>query len=359
MENFTRVTLSDSQKKELKEVIGEDYVIGQQLGNAGSHTVAYELTNTKNGEKEVLLMPHSKTKMTQLELFKYMEHQHKADKWRDYCAEGYDQTKGCFLPATKIYALPDGVCRIIPYAGCDLSEKVFSKLPQVERQSIAQKLAAWLNFVHQKSFVDPNPINEEFSRYRVGDISSSDNWGDFSDGTPFSQKVMETFGPYMAPLQQKEVKALITAYQKRDKSDEVCVLTHGDLRFQNILYNADKKQLSVIDFEMASLTSVYRDFCPFCHSGLTPEMVVQIVSAYNQLPKAHPIHIDPQKVKSFLLVAYLHELTRCATPETAKKSWSIFKKYYQSINAAFSKESKGVSPQKIMVDKHIKDSSNN
>ncbi|MBQ4472116.1 MAG: phosphotransferase [Alphaproteobacteria bacterium] len=330
-----QATLPDEQKEQLKSIIGENYTIGAQLGRTGGHTIAYELTDKRSKEKKVLLCSHGQK--TIQEKIQYKEQQEKSSKCRDFCAKGYNSADGCFLPETESYA--DGLYRITSYGGRELTEDLFSHLSKPEQQSIVRQFAGWLNFVHQKSFAEKDMLKSIFTKYEVGEVQQSDMWGDFTEKTqkiPFAQKVTETFAPYMSAIQQKQIQDLIASYQQRDKKDEICVLTHGDLRDANILYNSEKKQVSIIDFERSSVTSVYRDFCTYCRSGLAPEMIAQVVSAYNQLPKQqHAVHIDPKKVQTFLLIAYLHELTRCTQPESSKHNWNMFKKYYQQVNVAF------------------------
>ena len=334
MNTMTQSSLENEEKKLLAGIIGDQYVIGAQLGRTGGHTAAYELVDKKTGEKKVLLCPHGKKGAK--EEAEYKAQQEKSNKCRDFCAEGYDSEHGCLLPETTFCG--DTLYRITSYGGKELTEDLFARLSVAEKQQVARQFAGWLNFVHQKSFAEKDKLKEAFPKYGVGEVQKSDMWGDFTQGTqkiPFAQKVMETFGPYMGGVQKKEIQELIEAYQHRDKKDEICVLTHGDLRDANVLYNPETKRVGIIDFERISVTSVYRDFCTFCRSGLAPEMIMNTISVYNQLPKSHPVHINPQKVRNFLLLAYLHELTRDAKPESSKQQWTSFKKYYKEVNAAF------------------------
>lgn len=85
--------------------------------------------------------------------------------------------------------------------------------------------------------------------------------------------------------------------------DEVLVMTHGDLRWPNIIYDKKHTKLGVIDFENAGIGHIYRDFVSSPVS-FHWDFVQRIIKQYNKIQKAFNRHfrINTTNVKNLLIL---------------------------------------------------------
>jgi hypothetical protein len=107
---------------------------------------------------------------------------------------------------------------------------------------------------------------------------------------------------------------IIKHFNERDTADEVTVMTHADIRSQNVLYCKEQKKLAVIDFELAKQRNIYHDFVPtaaasFC---LPYDMLFEIVCQYNQMAEPSNIAVNVDKIKLLYQLGIFHEYGRCA-----------------------------------------------
>ena len=100
--------------------------------------------------------------------------------------------------------------------------------------------------------------------------------------------------------EQKILNSKINNFQHRKTDDEVTVLTHRDIRAQNVLYKKKKKKVGIVDFEVMAYDNVYMDFLKYVASWyeLPYELLFNMIDFYNA---ASDIKINKEKVK------FLHE----------------------------------------------------
>lgn len=249
------------------------------------------------------------------ELSTYINKQINAEKARKWCCDGYNGN--VFIPAVEI-----NTCyRIMPYAGKDLTEQIYSQIKPQEKLKIAKDFALYLNFVHQKSLKKADFLKPR-SKTQIGKMNLKDRWLGSSNPefSLFSQ--VQKFKKHIGNADYRELETMLNIYSNRSKEDEICVLTHGDLRNQNVLYNSRTKRLAIIDYEVSGVSDIYKDFCPYCFSNLPLEFLKDTICFYNQISSKEekPLHIDIEKAKLFWQVAQFCELARC-TQETGPLSY--------------------------------------
>lgn len=184
--------------------------------------------------------------------------------------------------------------------GVDFKTQVYESLSEKAKDTIAQQMALFLNSMHQlrQPQKPQNSIKQIFDRYK-NDPSSAQQFLDV-----FEHKLSKRTEQMILDAE----KYLITA--KID--DELHVMTHKDLRGQNVMFNKNKQKLSVIDFEMASIANIYWDFVPQSPSSIISwDFTQRVVKYYNAIKnKKYPIEIDVEKVRNALVYGITHEYTR-------------------------------------------------
>ena len=201
----------------------------------------------------------------------------------------------------------------------DRNGKMYSALSEQEKNNIASQLATFLNAMH--SSYDCQPAGESIKNMFNGKLNSADDIiAKFEDKLP---------GDIANRLRQAEKQII-----ESDISDEFIVMTHADLRIDNIMYDQKTHKLSVLDFELAGMNNVYRDFVAKASASSMPwDFTKRVISYYNKIPnKKYNIIINPEKVQNMLFYAVMHEYARCIKPEDNKKATkNDIKKVYNNL----------------------------
>ena len=185
-------------------------------------------------------------------------------------------------------------------AGVCLGAPVWQGLSEVQKNNIARKIAVFLNSMHSCGSYESSNKLQELVKSHSRLVNADEIIAQF-DGTL----------PKNIEGQLRKSEAYL---QGADKSDEVIVMTHSDMRSQNILYDAQTDNVAILDFELAKPDNVYRDFIPFAAAsiGMPWDFTRRVIAYYNQLPnKKYPIHIDEKKVQNGLFYGAVHEYARC------------------------------------------------
>jgi len=184
--------------------------------------------------------------------------------------------------------------------GKELTAEVYDKLGDDEREAVADKLARFLNVMHQMQPPQPakESIKHRFSQYG----SNPSTLQEFQD-------VLDNKIP------DKYVKKIAWAESLLDNgntSDEVQVMNHKDVRGPNLMYDAATGNLAVIDFEMAGVGNIYSDLIAYVPcNGLPWDLMKRVVKHYNAIEnKKYPITLDINKVRAAMIYDRMHEIAR-------------------------------------------------
>ena len=304
-------------KRQWEEELDKQYVLKQQIG-VGERTVVYKMIKCDTKEEYVLLLPKEALSFERKQKFKsFFE---AVIKMQQFCTEGYHGN--IFIPKVQLF---DGF-RIQKYGGEVLSQELYNQLTMKQKGKIAKDIAQYLWFVHEKSIENENNSLFDNEKVKIGQIDTYNYWS-----SEDMRSDILCWDKFLTKADRTMLDKLISDYEYRDKSDEIAVLTHGDLRFQNMLYDREKERLAIIDYELCHVRSLYRDLCPFCHSGLNEDLITEIVKNYNGY--ANQLKFNIEKVKLFSSIAALAECSRCSRirPRMAKTLWNEFKKMYLSF----------------------------
>ena len=318
--------MSSDKISQIKKELSLYFYIGQQLGRSGASTMAFDAKD-KDGKRCVILIKASDNNAESPDA--YMDRQKEAEEKKDFFISGYNGD--IFIPKAQVM---DGY-RIMPYAGEDLTEAVYCKLSQSQKLKIAKEFAEFLNFVHQKSFEKKAELDKKISRTKIGEIDKIDEREPEHNPDFCLSKLLKLFQPHTSEKEYEHLENLCNTYLNRDKTDEKTVITHGDLRYQNVLYNQETQKLAIIDFELAKARSLYRDFCPTVFSKLPADFLKNVIYYYNEAPKKEPLYVNPEKIKLFWKINYLHEHLRCAKFDPSfpiEKRFEIFTSLEREID---------------------------
>lgn len=186
--------------------------------------------------------------------------------------------------------------------------QMYAALPEKQKNNIAKQMATFLNVMH--SSYECRPAKESIKNIFDGRrLNDADDIIAAFDG----------FLPKDIAIRLKKAEEYIS---KSNISDEVIVMTHKDLRTQNIMYDKDTGKIAVIDFELAGLDNVYRDFVAVAPASSMPwNFTKRVIDFYNKIPnKKYPIKINPEKVQNMLLYGAMHEWARCIDPNENRYS---------------------------------------
>ena len=180
-------------------------------------------------------------------------------------------------------------------------ENMYWQLSEKTKNDIAKQMAKFLNAMHSSydCNLPNNSIKEVFDKYKCRLNTADDIIARFNG------KLQENI---KSKLQEVEQYIL-----NMDMSDEYIVMTHKDLRINNILYDDKTNKISVIDFELAGMDNVYRDFVATAPASSMPwNFTERVIKFYNEIPhKKYPITINLQKVQNMLFYGSMHEYARC------------------------------------------------
>ncbi len=214
---------------------------------------------------------------------------------------------------------------LAPYAGEQLDESLYSTLSPLTQQRVQQEFAEFLNYSHQKSLESPKGLSNIPEHENIGKKASS-----FLDVNIAQNldKVVQAFSPFASESLKKHMKSIVDKMKTRDTSDEICVLVHNDLCPENVLYDSDKKRLSIIDYEYSFVGNIYNDFCHFGGPVFPKDFLSGVVDKYNVLTQKskHPCPISMEKLDLFMKAAILNNQARWLK-DWGRKPEDAFKEY--------------------------------
>lgn len=179
----------------------------------------------------------------------------------------------------------------------------WQSLTMEQQQSVIQQMAQFLVAMHSTGQCRP----------------ASSSIRSMFDGSRLKNSADDIINAYDGAMPPEMANALHRAQEyldASDNSDEVHVLTHGDLRVNNLMFDDKTGRLAVLDFELAKPNNVYRDFVAYASSSLMPwDYTSRLIKAYNAIPnKKYQIQINPTKVQQMMLYAIMHEFARNVRP---------------------------------------------
>ena len=197
--------------------------------------------------------------------------------------------------------------KIVSGVTFDSANETYSALSEERKNDIAKQMATFLNAMHSSS--ECQPAQESIINMKKGGPRNAD----------------EIIAKFEGRLPKNIVNKLKRSEQyllSSDKSDEFVVMTHGDLRTANLMYDTNMNKLAVLDFELAGPDNVYRDFIAGAPASSMPwDFTKRVIDYYNKIPdKKYPIKINPKKVQNMLLYGVLHEYARCIKPGDNEKA---------------------------------------
>lgn len=314
----------DRRKNELTEQeiayftkkLNGKYDIIAQTGLTGQASSAY-LMEDANGEKYVLRIPVSEEKAKdwikqQKETIQLVQ-----EIFKDYNYNGAD------IP--QYFEIGDDYI-VEKYLGEDLTEELYNQLSDEEKTNIAKDIANFLVYLHSQH---PKNVKTEI-------------WGLIDEKDLKEESLKKLFSVCkLTEDEQKILNSKINNFQHRNTDDEVTVLTHRDIRAQNILYNKATKKVGIVDFEIMAYDNVYMDFFKYAASlyELPYELLFNMIDFYNA---ASDIKIDKDKVK-FLHEFYLLSEYQVAEEDDKEYIQEIVdkaKKLIQKLEEAYNKNTK-------------------
>ncbi len=185
--------------------------------------------------------------------------------------------------------------------GVPFKPRIYFALSEEQKNNVAKQMATFLNAMH--SSYECEPAQESIKNTFNGRLNNAE----------------EIIAKFDGALPKSIADGLRHAEQyllRSDLSDEVIVMTHGDLRIHNVMYDETTGKIAVIDFELAKIGNVYRDFVAHAPTSSMPwDFTVRVINFYNQISnKKYPIIIDKEKVQNMLIYGVMHEFARCVKP---------------------------------------------
>ena len=192
--------------------------------------------------------------------------------------------------------------------GADFNAQIYKNLSEEQKENAAHQMALFLNTMHQMQ--PPKPADKSIKALFERNPNHPQTTKQFSD--VFDGKIPSAYLERIAAAEQ--------ALNRYDVSDEVHVMTHKDLRSQNIMYDINTGKLAVIDFEMAGVDNIYCDFVAFAAgTSMSWDFSRRVIKYYNAIPdKKYPITINPDKVKNALIYGTAHEFSRVLADDKKK-----------------------------------------
>lgn len=182
--------------------------------------------------------------------------------------------------------------------------KLWDSLTEEQKSKVAKQMATFLVAMHSTGDIKPaeKSIKTMFDKSKLHNSAT------------------DIINAYEGAMPQRLANKLLDAEQyleSTDVSDEFHVLTHKDLRVNNLMFDQETGQLSVLDFEMAGTDNIYRDFVAYASSSSMPwDYTRRVIAEYNAIqPRKYPLKINPEKVQNMLLYAIAHECSRNVTHE--------------------------------------------
>lgn len=193
---------------------------------------------------------------------------------------------------------------------------LYNQLSEEEKNIIAKQLAVFLVAMHSSGEMSApeKSIKSMFDKSRLRN----------------AQEIIAVYNDDMPSSLRKSIQNAEKYLKASDISDEVQVLTHRDLRSSNLMYDAETKQLAVLDFELAEKDNVYRDFVAYASaSSMSWDFTKRVINEYNAISnKKYQITINPEKVQNMLVYAIAHEFARCVRSNEGQQIDDEEKKKY-------------------------------
>lgn len=170
------------------------------------------------------------------------------------------------------YVADDGSFGAYAYIhGDPLSAETFNGLPEDDRNVAIHQIASFMSQLH----ATPLDVIEE---YNVRRSSTEEAYRTLEEN-------VKTFAlPRLSKEEQETAMQYLANLQATLKDEFAPVLKHGDLRMNNVLWNATEKQIKIIDFGDRAYGDPADEFWRLMHYGQT--VLDQILDQYQG-------HIDP------------------------------------------------------------------
>ena len=277
-------------------------VIDQQtylIDERSQYSERVEILSVHNKRDKKFVVIHPKI-TDKKELKKFFERRRVADAVRQYIQQDY--TGPVFLPPASIDETQSYI--LMPYGGAALTKEKVESLSINDQKRLQRGLATFLNATHQRSLADPTHLPNVPGKEKVGQCESSSG----RENDAYYDCLFDAWKGLADPKLIAELKKKINAFKKRDRSDEICVLTHNDFDPCNVLYDDKTKRPAVIDYEFCMVTSVYEDFCHFGGLVWPKKFMHGMIQYYNTLTRQspHPTPVSWKKLEQMWEIAALY-----------------------------------------------------
>ena len=275
--------LDENEKIEFQEKLGNKYKIYSQLGRTGVRTSAY-LAENEDRKEFVLKLPNDCNDNN------WITEQKNAIEKCHSALNGYNGN--VYIPTPVIFG--DNFI-IEPYAGEEFTANLYDAMPEDDKNKVTDDFAYFFYYLHTNN--------------NTGIVSSLQMFG-----KPTLEEALDYLQKVLDEKQKNYLQKQIKRFNDRNISDEISVMTHADIRSQNVLYDKKQSKLAVIDFELLGERNIYHDFVPFAAASfrLSYKLLSEIIGKYNLLSKNSNISVSGDKIKLFHILGVFHEYGRCA-----------------------------------------------
>lgn len=185
--------------------------------------------------------------------------------------------------------------------GVVLNNNDYFNLKDSTKNHLAKKLAQFLFAIH--NLEKPRPATANDRRKDILFTSQIFPQTDKAIKPEIIQAKFTNFtNMFKNPALKKVLTSAVSVLWQEVEDDEIVTMTHGDLRWPNIIYDKTHNSLGVIDFENSRIGHIYRDFVG-SPSSFHWDFVQRIIKQYNKLQKMfdRPNRINTTKVKNFMI----------------------------------------------------------
>lgn len=224
-----------------------------------------------------------------------------------------DYTGDLQIPKTIHYvAGPTGYIIEELASGIPLDASMINNMSDAESKKLANLLAYFLNYMHQKTAQQKKSVYSFFSSLDTPEKTAT-------------QQVFERFSSAM-PDKSELLKQL---FDEKITKDDYSVMVHSDIRAANIMYDQDNNKFSLIDFGNARQGNKYHDVVLFA-SAANKELFPILLDAsqiYNSLPKQNmPIYYDTNIIKklfqrNIVFLAGFHAIRNGLSNQEIQDMW--------------------------------------
>ena len=233
-------TLSDDTKKYYQNILGSEYKIVETNGKRGSDMAAFLVVDSQNN-KYVLKIAFSAASL--------QRHMQGYKTFKQYFP---DYNGPFFIP--KLIKYGDDFM-LMEYAGEPISKKTISENPQFFKE-----LAQTLVCLHKKSrsHIDIIDLIFGFSRDFIH----------YLKGLSIKNEKLKRFIYF------------VNLFDECGTGDEFSVVSYGDMRFNNILFNPETKRFALVDFGAIGNNMVIYEAIPTFKSNSS--IAKKIIKYYNE-----------------------------------------------------------------------------